>query len=75
VIANKAFGFTPEYTLWGLDQQTLNEMFAENHYLTKRSEEDSKVQTDERGKYKWIEMETVDGKVKRIKKYIDLTAI
>jgi hypothetical protein len=47
-----------------MDQQVLNEMFAEHHYMN------SGVQRDENGEFEWINMPTIDG-TKRVKKYID----
>jgi hypothetical protein len=48
-----------------MDQQLLNEMFAEHYYLSGGS-----TQRDEHGEFEWIEMPTIDG-TKRVKKYID----
>jgi len=49
-----------------MDQQVLNEMFAEHHYMNS----ENAVQRDEDGEYQWIDMPTIDG-TKRVKKYID----
>ena len=67
MLANKAFGFSPEYTLWGVDAQTLGGMFTENYYMNKKP----KYEKDAKGEFEWIEMEDIDGKVKKVKKYID----
>lgn len=66
MLANKAFGFTPDYVMWQMDQQMLNEMFAEHYYFTSGSS----VQKDEHGEYEWITMQTIDGE-KKYKRYFD----
>lgn len=71
VLANKAFGFTPEYTLWELDNQTLNSMFSEHYYLTKKST----MQRDDKGEFEWVEIPNIDGKITKAKKYTDPTNI
>lgn len=67
VLANKAFGFSPEYTLWGIDAQTLNAMFTENYYMNMKS----RFEKDAKGEFEWIDMEDIDGKIKKVKKYTD----
>lgn len=52
--------------MWQMDQQVLNEMFAEHHYLNSEPAR----QSDERGEYEWVDMPTIDG-TKKVKKYID----
>lgn len=64
-LANKAFGFTPHYTLWDMSYQMLNSMIMEAYYRNKEP-----VQ-DEKGEYEWIEVETYDGETKKVKKYKD----
>lgn len=64
MLANKAFGFTPDYVLWGPSYQMLNSMIMESYYLNKSNE----VLKDEKGEYTWIEMPTLDG-MKKVKKY------
>lgn len=71
VIANKAFGFTPEYTLWGLDNQTFNSMLSEHYYLNRKSTKER----DEKGEYEWVEIPNIDGKMTRAKKYTDPTNV
>jgi hypothetical protein len=61
VIANKAFGFTPEYTL-EMSYQVLNAMLIEYNHMNQRTDEDDE--------YEWVEIPTIDG-VKKIKKYKD----
>lgn len=70
-IANKAFGFTPDYTLWGISNQVFNSMIMEAGY---RSREANKLE-DEHGEYEWIEHETLDGKIEKIKKYKNPKAV
>lgn len=67
MIANKAFGFTPDYVMWQMDQQMLNEMFAEHYYMNG----DPEIQKDENGdEFKWVTKQTIDGP-KKMKQYID----
>lgn len=66
-LANKAFGFTPEYTLWGISYQMLNSMIMEAGYRNKR---ENKLE-DENGEYEWIDLPQWDGSNKRTKKYKD----
>ncbi|MDA3918751.1 MAG: hypothetical protein PF690_17515 [Deltaproteobacteria bacterium] len=50
-----------------MDQQMLNEMFAENYFMSS----DKAVQKDENGdEFEWITMQTIDGPKKQ-KRYID----
>lgn len=53
--------------MWQMDQQMLNEMFAENYFMSS----DKAVQKDENGdEFEWITMQTIDGPKKQ-KRYID----
>ena len=70
-IANKAFGFTPTYTMWGLSNQTLNSIMIESGYRIKES---SKLK-DEHCEYEWIETESFDGEKRKVKKYKDQNAV
>jgi len=54
-----------------LDNQTLNSMFSEHYYMTKRSEK----QRDEKGEFEWVEIPNIDGKITRAKKYTDPTNV
>jgi len=58
VVANKAFGFSPDYTLWEVSFQMLNALFTEHNYM-------QKTDNDE-----YIDYPTIDG-VKRVKKSKD----
>jgi hypothetical protein len=69
VLANKAFGFTPDYTLWEIDAQTLNAMLSEYNIMNRQS----KVEKDEKGEFEWIEIPNIDGGVTKGKRYLDPT--
>lgn len=58
MVANKVFGFSPEYTLWGVSFQMLNAMFSEQNYMQTKDDDD------------YIEINTIDGP-KRVKKSKD----
>jgi len=66
-VANKAFGFSPTYTLWGISYQVLNSMFVESTYRN----QESKWQKDELGEFEWIELESFEGGMRKVKKYRD----
>jgi len=65
VIANKIFGFTPDYTL-DMSAQLLNTMIMEYYYMNNKNQGE-----DEKGEFEWIEYETVTGEKKRVKKYLN----
>ena len=67
-MANKAFGFSPHYTLWGLSYQMLNSMIMEAYYRTREP------MKDEKGEYEWVEIPTIDGN-KKVKRYKDPSII